>query len=295
MAQEPAEPDPFGGEAAKSLVGSTVTERNQATELLLDTLEVDFPFAAGKPLQEVLAELHAATGLKFVIDASATDGDLNPGTKITFSADALRLRTGLDLMLDTFQCTYTIRDGLLLLISQDAAANPDYFRLKAFDVQELLQLMIRAEQLRDKEVVRPASPWYGGTGGMSGTGGGPAGGGMFSLMPSSPPQESDQPAGGETTRPAAESAIQGQPAAEHHPVRTENRSAQEQAQQKLIDFIQANIAPDDWGETGQGDGTIQAIGGVLIVGQSESVLHAVDVALDDLQRKLRTIETRQAK
>ncbi|MFO0260360.1 MAG: hypothetical protein ACK53V_01940, partial [Planctomycetota bacterium] len=143
-----------------------MSERNEATESLLDTRELDFPFADGRPLKEVLADLHSATGLKFAIDSSAEDADLSTETEITFSAESLRYRTGLDLLLEPYNCTYTIRDGLVLLISCDASSDPYFFRLKTFEIEELLQLIIRAERLEDQEQLVPVAASAGGLGGV---------------------------------------------------------------------------------------------------------------------------------
>jgi len=302
-AAQAQEPDPFGGQAAKRFVEAKVTERNQAAETALDSLEIDFPFAEARPLKEVLSELHVATGLKFVVDASAVDCDLNAGTEITFAAESLRLRTGLDLMLETFSCTYLIRDGLVLIISQDAACDPRNFRLKSFDVEELLQLLIRAEKLEDDVRAEPNSPKHdgfgaagnhgGGRGGLGGGSGQAAGGGMFSTGTAQ--EGSEQPNKAEVAPTPDAPQIAKQAEGSPSPVRMVRYSAKQQAQAKLIDFLQRNVAPDEWSETGQGDGTIEVLGGVLVVGQSESILHSVGAALDDLERKLRAIEARQAK
>jgi len=277
-----------------------VSERNEATESLLDTRELDFPFADGRPLKEVLADLHSATGLKFAIDRSAEDADLSTETEITFSAESLRYRTGLDLLLEPYNCTYTIRDGLVLLISCDASSDPYFFRLKTFEIEELLQLIIRAERLEDQEQLVPVAASAGGLGGVGGgaTGGAISGdkakalgGCVFSLLPVLPHEATEEGAAAEAGA-AAPRAVGQSPTLLGRVVKT---SAKAQAQQKLIDYLQNNVAPDEWSVTGNGDGTVEAVGGVLVVGQSEKILSGVGEALHDLTRKLKAIEARERK
>ncbi len=273
---------------------ATVFERERETEAKLDSLIIDFPFGDGAPLKEVFAELHRSTGLRFVLDSSAEDMDIALDTTLQFSAESLRLRTGLELLLQPLQGTFMIRDGLVVIISEDEVNHPRFFRLRQFEVEDLLALLIRAENLRDQWRENTGHQLFGGMR----PGNSPdcmSGGGLFRLPPAqmgSPRPVSDGAEGvkpeeavGTSVGSPAESRVKALPRVRY--------TARQQAQEKLLSFIQTHVAPDDW-SIAAGAGTCEVLGGVLVVCQTESVLSRVRFALAELEGRLRAIETKAA-
>jgi len=102
-----------------------------------------------------LGELTNQSGLQFVIDQTAEDNDLVREKEISFSVESIRMRTGLEMMLKKYDGTFVIRDGVVVIISIDAASDPAFFRRKTFDVENLLRLIIRGQELRDQVYLDP--------------------------------------------------------------------------------------------------------------------------------------------
>jgi hypothetical protein len=295
----------------------------------LDSLVLDFAFGDHKSFKQVLGELSAQTGLQFILNQTAEDGDLTRETEIEFSAESLRLRTGLAMLLDKYNATFVIRDGLVVIISLEAASDPAYFRRKMFDVENLLQLMIRTQGIKDRvymvpaEMVRPRSyldGWGRAAIGIEGEPGWPGGGGMFALpligqeadltpraqvggaaaavdkAAATEPDESAtgtqepavaKPAEGNATVPAEGQSTVGP--AKLVPV---TYSARQIAGELLVDLVQTQVCPDEWADTGNGDGVIQVVGGVLVVSQTEDALNQVGSMLRELESKLAAIDSR---
>lgn len=317
-----------GGSVERSAIDSDA-ERNQATEAVLDSLQLDFPYGDHRPLKQVLGELTGQTGLRFVLDPSAEDGDLTRETEIEFSAESIRCRTGLEMMLGRFNSTYVIRDGIVVIVSLEAASDPHYFRRKMFDVESLLQLVIRTQGIKDRvymvpaEMVQPPSHRDGFGRTVIDNGCEPGligGGGMFALPlirqeadltphaqvggtaadadeaaakePAEIATEAQEPAvakpaGGNAAAPPERQSTIG--LAKLVPVKY---TARQIAGERLIDLVQTQVCPDEWFDTGNGDGVIQVVGGVLVVSQTEDALYQVGSMLRELEVKLNAIDAR---
>ena len=59
--------------------------------------------------------------------------------KITFEFQNTRLRTALDLFLETFDCTYRIKDDFLIFLSEEEAEN--HVRVKVYPVRDILKMI----------------------------------------------------------------------------------------------------------------------------------------------------------
>jgi hypothetical protein len=317
------------GKSAECSTSDTDTERDQATESVLDSLVLDFAFGDHKPFKQVLGELSAQTGLQFILNQTAEDGDLTRETEIEFSAESLRLRTGLAMLLDKYNATFVIRDGLVVIISLEAASDPAYFRRKMFDVENLLQLMIRTQGIKDRvymvpaEMVRPRI-YPDGLGraviGSEGEPGWPGGSGMFAfpligqeadLTPraqvggaaagvdeagATVPRESAAGTQEPATAKAADETVaarsEGQSTGGLAKVVPVTYSARQIAGELLVDLVQTQVCPDEWADTGNGDGVIQVVGGVLVVSQTEDALNQVGSMLREMESKLGAIDSR---
>ena len=308
------------GKSAECSTSDTDTERDQATESVLDSLVIDFAFGDHKPFKQVLGELSAQTGLQFILNQTAEDGDLTRETEIEFSAESLRLRTGLAMLLDKYNATFVIRDGLVVIISLEAASDPAYFRRKMFDIENLLQLMIRTQGIKDRvymvpaEMVRPRS-YSDDLGraviGSEGEPGWPGSGGMFALpllgeeADLTPrPQVGGAAAAVDKAAGTQEPAV-AKPAEGNAAVPAEGQStlgpaklvpvkysARQIAGELLVDLIPTQVCPDEWADTGNGDGVIQVVVGVLVVSQTEDALRQVGSMLRELESKLGAIDSR---
>ena len=283
----------------------TEAERNQATESVLDSLVLDFSFGDHRPFRQVLGELSAQTELQFMLHQTAEDGDLTRDTEIEFSAESLRLRTGLDMMLDKYNATFVIRDGLVVIISLDAASDPAFFRRKTFDVENLLQLIIRRQELKQGLVYKDAldvlvpNIMKGGI--VCGLPPVVVPGGPVAVEPAA--EEVPEPAVEKEADPAIAKPLEGKgvlPAEGQSAVGPANRvpvkiTARQIAGELLVDLVQTQVCPDEWFDTGNGDGVIQVVGGVLFVSQSEDALHQVGSMLSELESKLGAIDARAKK
>jgi pyruvate/2-oxoglutarate dehydrogenase complex dihydrolipoamide acyltransferase (E2) component len=69
-------------------------------------------------------------------------------------------------------------------------------------------------------------------------------------------------------------------------------SARQIAGELLVDLVQTQVCPDEWADTGNGDGVIQVVGGVLVVSQTEDALNQVGSMLRELESKLAAIDSR---
>jgi hypothetical protein len=274
----------------------TDSDRNQETESILNSLQMDFAFGDSKPFRQVLGELSTQSGLQFFLDDSAQDGDLTRETEISFSAESIRMRTGLEMMLKQYNATFVIRDGAVVIISFEAASDPAYFRRKMFDVENLLQLMIRTQGIKEKAYMMPAElfgPNGHGADGFSGMTG------MFALPRGLEGAASALVAknGVEVSevQPKADAADSQNKVEPAKYVKVTYSSARSLAGELLIELVQGQVCPDDWAETGNGDGVIEVAGGVLVVSQTEDALNQVASMLGELERKLEAIDSRAKK
>ena len=69
-------------------------------------------------------------------------------------------------------------------------------------------------------------------------------------------------------------------------------SARQIAGELLVDLIPTQVCPDEWADTGNGDGVIQVVVGVLVVSQTEDALRQVGSMLRELESKLGAIDSR---
>jgi hypothetical protein len=128
----------LGTSLAAQGVPETRNQNNRATENVLETkvLTVDLN---EQRLGDVLEYLQAESGLTFVLHDSANDNDLDRETPITLEMANTRLATVLSFLLDEYECTWRIEDGVVELISEDAALQSEFQSVRVFDCGDLLQ------------------------------------------------------------------------------------------------------------------------------------------------------------
>ncbi len=104
---------------------------------------------------EVMSDLVDKLSIDVVLDQTARDDSLAEDEPITFKVTDMPYSHALRLLLRSHNATYIIKSGVLLIISLDVEPNPEYFRLKMLDCQNLIRLLIVAEDIVPKKSVEP--------------------------------------------------------------------------------------------------------------------------------------------
>ena len=144
---------------------SMTSSRDAEIERALKKL-VDFNFDED-PLSDIFEQLRDEHRINIVFSKSAADYGINEDDLVTSKLVGVPFYLALELMLADSDATYTIRDGVVLIIPQDEASSAPFARTKMFDCEALLDKM-------------PTPPEPGQAGGFGGMGGG-LGGGAFSV------------------------------------------------------------------------------------------------------------------
>ena len=295
---------------------SQIKSTRDVEQLMQIAVNWDYDEVPFIDLMESIREVH---GINVILDHSAEDDALNLDSVVSVQLKNARLATALQTLLSKNNATYVIQDGLLKIISQDVASDPDYFRRKIFDCRQLLQKIRNTDSRIGKPVVVRILPVQndGGSGGSGGFGGGGGGGGVFSVLPNLPQQpfvtggigpgrggfgqaniesmilragQVDQVVRvNQSEAPPADSASQQELSAAN----TQTAIIQTPtAEQMLLDIIQAMVAAESW-ESTNGDGSLMIVSGLLIVSQSEGVLDDIGMFLQDLENSLSPAEIKK--
>jgi len=242
--------DPFS-DSGKSPKGppmmSGSAKRDAATEKALESLcsleyeETQF--------SDVKAELEEHYRLNIVLDQSAMDDSLTEEELVTVRLRGISLAKALDLMLRPFNATYTIDEGVVVIISKDNMFDPEHLRLKMFDCKKL----VAALPARGRQGF-PIVPNGGG------------GGGVFCI----------------------EDAVKKETGGKAPPsAKTPKPTSPPSSENTLLNLVQTMIEPDSWSRDSQGgEGRAEVINGILIVHQTESVLRQISEMLKDLRGKV---------
>ena len=87
----------------------------------------------------IKSKLEQRSKLNFILDQSAIDDSLTMDELVTVRIRGVSLAKGLHLMLKPFNATYTIDEGVVVIISKDNRADPEHLRLKMFDCKKLVE------------------------------------------------------------------------------------------------------------------------------------------------------------
>ena len=260
----------------------TEGEKNeQSFRALEENITVDF---FEHRFEDVLKDLGTQTGLTFIIDESSGDNNLDEEALITFSAGNMRAATVLGFMMRPFQCSWSIHDGVVVIMSEDAAL--DQLNLKVFDCTDLLA------RIEPRTELRGGGGFGGRGGGGRGGGGFGGGGGVFALQ-----EVDDDPFGsGEETvaDPFANDEEQETPAEDPNAAQQAEQQQQPPAapgpfevtispHQQLVRLIQETVNPQSWEENG-GTGKIVTINDLVVVRQTQINLREIATLLDLLER-----------
>ncbi len=118
---------------------SDATQRDLKTEEALKQV-VDLNYDE-TPFSEIMEELEKKSNLNFMLHDSARDDSLTEDEPLTFRVSQLPLNKCLELMLVQKNAAYTIDEGVVVIISRDAAPDTEFMRLKMFDCRELVDVL----------------------------------------------------------------------------------------------------------------------------------------------------------
>lgn len=239
-----------------------VHRNNQATfeELERQVIKVDY-FETRS--EDILAELQTTTSIVFKLDESAADNNFDEETLISCRLKETRLATALEFILGPFQCTWKIQDGMVVILSEDAALDTGNYGVMTLDCADLIS-KIRPVKVRRRKVMRPDGG-FGAANGRSGPGG------VFSVPGFQEDAGSNQSSEEPADEPKKEEAAQ---VVEYE----ETLSGRDQ----LIDTIIETVDPDSWIENG-GLGTIMPLNDVLVIRQTQANLRRVKQLLGQLR------------
>ena len=242
---------------------ATETENNRATFGALEkSISIDFSETS---LTEALEFLQEETGLRYWIHESARENGMDEGTEFNVHLSNTRLATILDLMLEEHQCTYSVQDGIVKILSDDAAL--DQLNVHVLDCRKLLK------QIGPKMVKRH----LGRSGGFGGSG---RGGGAFSIQAGA---VQEQVKHNEVQQGTAKKSDDVKPKADKKDPEQPSDPYLEEvpASEQLIRVIFETIDPDSWEENG-GTGRLQEINGMLVVVQTSRNLRRIKILLENL-------------
>ncbi|QEG25208.1 permease prefix domain 1-containing protein [Mariniblastus fucicola] len=288
VAQEDGEADPFGnqGDVASAETNpfddsATATaskralprrpavkpsERTMSNNRIREKLKTPSDMIyESEPFGDVVAQLSGDLGVNIVVDQNL-EGILDSDTEVSANLAGVRTSDGLRMMLRPVDATYSIRDGVLLIISTDDEHEPDYLSRHMIDVREILQLISVADANR---IGKPISssvnvPVVGG----GGFGGG--GGGVFCLAPQAPATTK------ESDKSKNQVVVQQVPV----PVLT--------AEKLLTSTITNVVSSDAWEANGGGNCQLTCIGGVLVLRANERVADEVQDFIIDLTYQMKS-------
>ena len=256
-----------------------------AKKNLEDILEVSISWDYNEtPFGELLDDWREKFKINIILDQSAMDDSLTQDEIITFSAKKISFRQALTLMLKSKNATFCTQNGVLLLISKDVGNDPEYLERTIINVRSLLTLIKASEpehmnaqsSLQGIQIflARPRQQGgFGGGGGVfnfpQGLGGGEKGGlGSVNLTDEQAKVVQKIQKGG-----ANELVLKG-----NFVVNPKIHSPS----QRLVDLLQTTIAPNSWVDT-NGDGTIDIVGGMLVLTQTNQNIHETREFLKELE------------
>ena len=227
----------------------------------------------GDPWSEVMEDLAMTTGANFFLSSSAADDALTYDEPITINLAGVPLSKGLSLLLAAKNATYTIDDGVVVIISLDDAEDVQWFRMKMYDCRELVAVLPKSRRKTRPPVI---------------TVGGARGGGAFSVAQGLPaPAQQDKADDSQAKKGDPDvSALLDKKLNNIMSLMKSNLEkdlADPTSEQTLVNLVLSQVQPDSWQSSGQGLGSIDAVNGILVVSQKEEVHQEIDKLLADLE------------
>lgn len=212
-----------------------------------------------EPFGDIRMSLASDLKINIVVDMNLA-GVLDDNTEISVKLEGVRLSSALRTVLKAADATYTIKDGVLLIISIDDETEPEYLSQHMIDVREILDLIRTSETDR---IGKPVLDDVSARGERRGAGGG---GGVFAI-----PSQADDDVAVAVEQTADKPTV--------YPLLT--------AEKLLVNTVTEIVASDSWERNGGGNGMITCIGGVLVVVNCESVADQLKDFLQDLTYQMK--------
>ncbi|MFK7768634.1 MAG: permease prefix domain 1-containing protein [Mariniblastus sp.] len=249
---------------------SDATRRDQQTaEALEKSISVDYDET---PFLDVMEHLTSETGLNFFLHGCASDDSLTADELITLRLKNVTTAKMLEILLETKNATYTIDEGIVVIISQDYAEDTKYLRMRMFDCRDIVNLL--PETLPSQYASSSAS---------GATKSNAKGGGLFCVQqPSMEELANQNPLASNQDDISSDSKPETK-ATEEAPTNSPPPTPVASRGMTLLNIVQSSIAPDSWESNGQGLATISEVNGILIICQKESEFRNIDRLLADLR------------
>lgn len=276
-----------------TLAEPTVEENNAATERkLAKRLPGQFQDI---PLHDVIEFLFDATEVDYLVRRTKLDeGGVNLEMPVNLHLKQVRAEMLLDLVLSDLGLTYTVRDGIVIISTQD---DQDVaLEIRLYNVRDLVTMDAEKSAMLRSHWSRQAGGGFVGSGSggfsqppASGTAaaasGTPAGAPGRAVAPAG-----NQPGGGglggvQAGTPAGGGAAP-RPSAPAMPVPSSDGKFVEYFE-PLMELIQDTVEPDSWNEVGGQGSVMQYADGILVVNQSPRVHKKISSLLEKL-RELRS-------
>jgi hypothetical protein len=236
------------------------------------TLRLPTSIVAGSPLKDVFNQITKNAKLQITVHESARN-TISDNAKVSedFKLNDVPLATVLDLLLDTYDATYTIKDGTLVILSVDAAEDQEHHVTRVFNVKDIIDAMRENGGITGWQI-GIAIP-------------GPDDGGASTVNPVASNQASvSGGATGGVGSPAQTSVgaggIGGGGFQETKPVFVENK-----AMELFSDAIREIVQPDNWEDNG-GTCRMFMLGDRLAVSGDYFTVRKLQSFLDDLRASL---------
>lgn len=226
------------------------------------------------PWSEVESDLENQFGINIVLDQSALDDTLSDDEPITFDLKNIPLEHGLIMMLKPKNATFIVDHGVMVVISRDDAADPEFLQTKMYDCRELLAKMILVPSSRSQggkpsfPVPIVGSPTDGKSFGepravQAG------GNGQQVVQGTIPGEMGFEGTGGRGGMGMGSGSRGGRP------------ESIETKDDVLLDLLTSMVQSESWSGSG-GTADARIVNGILIVNQSRGGISAVDRMLQDL-------------
>lgn len=126
----------------KPLISDSARRDAATEEVLKKDVSIEYEEVQ---FSDVMAELGDGFRLNFILHQSAIDDALTHEELVTVSLRGIPLAKALEFLLEPFNATYMIDEGVVVIISRDNMNDPENLRLKMFDCKKLVAAMSGSE------------------------------------------------------------------------------------------------------------------------------------------------------
>jgi hypothetical protein len=221
------------------------------------------------PWSDVAAELEERFQFNVVLHHTARDDSLTEDEPLTVDLRGIPLKAALRIALVEKNATFLVRNNVLLIISLDDAEDTRYFESSFINVRSLLAKIKTLERDRIGKPKHSRRMVHGALVPVVGAGnGGGKGGGLFRVGEQAADDSSQQ------TKSVSEKSDQPELMSPDDLISAESL---------LLELVQSTVDNESWYETGQGLGTIDIVGGVVVMNTTAETTDEVREFLNELE------------